>query len=471
MERSLSFEPYVLTPLDHIIKNFYVSCFLSFPLHDPNTAVAALKDGVERLTCALPFLSGAIVPSSRLPGKRNVMEIHPSPESLEWIPMLQIKYHRDTTLVATCSPGPSGCYEFDGSWSSLPIIIPADRPSPIARFQANVFPDGILLCMTLTHACFDASGLGTILKMLATFCCANSATHLPLSLPTTYAKEASSRQIILDSAIPPSASNSKAYSRIFKSNDIIPGLDKDLSSRRFSFSASKIRALKDACNAARPADQDPILSRNDVLTALLAICMNRARQNEQTNSLPSSLGVPVNLRRRFHPSLLENYLGNAIMALVVEIDPPTVHSALRCGTTPLHADLNELTTLSLRIRKELILLDQKAYIGGLISYLREQSDWGATSIGFTDITVSSLRHLDINGLDFGPEIGRVNSFDVQSGMYPGICDILPTCGSNMNDAGGTNLTEAPWDVCITLENSAWSAFMEDGLMLWALDRI
>jgi hypothetical protein len=161
---------FLLTPLDHIIKDFYVSCFLSFPLHDTNTAVAALKDGVERLTYALPFLSGVIVPSSRLPGKRNVTEIHPSPESLEWIPMLQIKYHLDTTLVATCSPGSSGYSEFDDTWSSLPIIIPADRPSPIARLQTNVFPDGILLYMTLSPAVFDRSGLRTIPKMLATYC-------------------------------------------------------------------------------------------------------------------------------------------------------------------------------------------------------------------------------------------------------------------------------------------------------------
>jgi fumigaclavine B O-acetyltransferase len=119
-----------------------------------------------------------------------------------------------------------------------------------------------------------------------------------------------------------------------------------------------------------------ILSRNDVLTALLAICMNRARKNQQTNNLPSSLGVSVNLRRKFHPSLPESYLGNTIIPLVVDIDPPTVHSTPRCGTTPLHADLNELTTLSLRTRKELILLDHKTYMAGLISYLREQSDWG-----------------------------------------------------------------------------------------------
>jgi hypothetical protein len=36
-----------------------MSCFLSFPLNDPNAAVSALKDGIERLTVALPFLSVA----------------------------------------------------------------------------------------------------------------------------------------------------------------------------------------------------------------------------------------------------------------------------------------------------------------------------------------------------------------------------------------------------------------------------
>ncbi|KAJ5517691.1 Transferase [Penicillium expansum] len=375
MERSLSFEPYLLTPLDHIIKDFYVSSFISFPLHDPTTAVSALKDGVERLTRALPFLSGARVPSSKLPGKRNVMEIHPSPESLEWIPMLQIKHYRDTTLVATCSPGPTGCSDLDDSWCALPIIIPADRPSPVARFRASVFPDGILLCMTLNHAVFDGSGLGTVLKMLATCCCANSAMDHPVSLPTTYAKEASSRQIILESAAPSSGSDSEAYDRIFKSNDIIPGLDKGITSRRFSFPASKIRALKDACNAAKPTDQDPAISRNDVLTALLTICMTRARQTEQTKNLTTQLAVPVNLRRKFHPSLPDSYLGNTIIPLVVDIDPPTVPSS-RCGTSPMHAHLNELTNLSLRIRKELKLLDEKDYTGGLVSYLREQSDWG-----------------------------------------------------------------------------------------------
>jgi fumigaclavine B O-acetyltransferase len=453
--------------LDHTIKNFYFSAFISFPLHDPDVAVPALKDGVERLVYALPALSGVMASSSRLPGKRNVIEIHPSPESLEWIPMLQFKYHRDTTLVATCSSGSSGVSSFDESWSSLPIIIPEGRPSPVARFQAHVFPDGILLCLTLTHAVFDGSGLGTILKMLAT-CCINSTTHLSLSLPTSYAKEASSRQIILDSALPPSASNIEAYRRMFESNDIIPGLEKDVSSRRLSIPASKIRALNDACNAARPTDQEPILSKTDVLTALLAICMNRARKTK-TNDLPSSLAVPVNLRKKFHPSLLDSYLGNTFITLIVDIDPPAVNSAQRCRTTPFHADLNELMTLSLRIRKQLILLDQKAYTGGLISYLREQSDWGASSVRFADITVSSLRYLGINGLDFGPVIGRVNTFDLQSGMYPGICDILPNRVSHMDDTGGMNMSEAPMDVAITLEGSAWNAFMEDRLMLWALD--
>jgi hypothetical protein len=93
----------------------------------------------------------------------------------------------------------------------------------------------------------------------------------------------------------------------------------------------------------------------------------------------------------------------------------------------------------------------------------------------TDMTVSSLIHLDIDGLDFGPEMGRASRFDVQSEMYHGICDIMSTCGSNRigddNDAESLNHDETPWDVTITLEGSVWSAFMEDILLLWALDRI
>ncbi|KAJ5875778.1 Transferase [Penicillium soppii] len=110
--------------------------------------------------------------------------------------------------------------------------------------------------------------------MFATCCFANSATDLPPFLPTTCAKEASSRQIILDNAIPFSDSNTEAFSQIFESNRIIPGLDKKVTSQRFSFPASKVRALKDAYITARSTDQDPAISSNDVLPALLATYMN-----------------------------------------------------------------------------------------------------------------------------------------------------------------------------------------------------
>ncbi|KAJ5858308.1 Transferase [Penicillium rubens] len=469
MDCSLPFEPYVATPFDHLIKDFFVSCFLSFPLNDPNAAVSALKDGIERLTVALPFLSGVRVPSSKLPDKRNVMEIRPSPDSLQWSPMLQIKHHFDTTLAATCSQS-SG---FDASWSSLPTII-TDRPCPLIRFRAHVFPDGVLLCTTINHAAFDGTGLGNILKMLAECCCANSPTRLSVSLPTDYAREASSRQVMLESATLYSTPNLEAYGRMFQSNDIVPGLGKDITTRRLFFSASKIRALQDACNTASPYDQDPTLSKNDVLTALLAICINRARRHKQANSLTTTLGTPVNLRRKFSPSLSDSYLGNAIILLVIELDPPTVRSSPGCETTVLHTHLNELTSLALRIRRELILLNQENYTGGLMSYLREQSDWGTSCLRFTDITVSSLKHLDIDNLEFGPKIGRVASFDVQSGMNSGICDIMPTCGriraEDISGAGGMNLDESPWEVCVALDNLEWRSIMEDSLLLWALGK-
>ncbi|KAI9728823.1 MAG: hypothetical protein M1834_007210 [Cirrosporium novae-zelandiae] len=511
MTTAISFEPYLLTPLDHTIPQCYLSYFLSFRLKDPENSLPALQTGMKCLVSALPFLAGDLMPSNRLAGKQRVFEIQPpTTTSLKEIPIFQVKYHLHCILPhnsygeSASTPGKLQVANFDASFSPLSFMHVVSGAQPIFRVQANVMADGVILCICTNHIAMDATGTGTVIETLAGFCRARLGE--PVSVPTTPEDEADSRKRIFEAIAAPyerrdhkeeycpmeilSTLSQKQVAEFFASAAQI------LTSRDFIFPSKKIQWLKDTCNALLPqiikrqshtnghnnmsqsvngATNQWFVSSNDVLVALLWLCMNRARfpEGRSTSKQPSpntTLIMAVNARQRLHPSLSKAYLGNAVVSARASYNLEALCAGNSNGNIPEaktngidNGDLLVLTDLAFQIRSKLAVTDD-AHIRSAISWILDCKDWGTILTAYSDSVASNWRHIKVYQSDFGPHLGRIENFDTSPGMVEGECIIKP---ERTPENLGARSGKVPWEVQITLKRTQIENLGKDKLFSWA----
>jgi fumigaclavine B O-acetyltransferase len=449
-----------LSPLDHIPAKLFLPYILYFDMADPQTATHSIQKGIDKLISQLPWLAGDVILYSAPEGPQNRMHIAPprSSPSQEVPPMLQVKhFDRDEDFRTH----PVHCY------LALPTFIPALEQRPVIRFQANVFPSKIALAMSFWHSVFDGTGAGVILEAVAECCktANNNDSETPMAqtiakthteLRSTVSAFASKCQVRLDHTVElgtpifdPSISSEQW-------NAIESAAASAVETKRYIFSPEKVTEVKETCTRLLPQLKPPSsssawISSNDIITAMLVICVDRTLHPERADKTKSAdFLMAVDMRSRVHPPLPETYLGNSIFPVHDDI-----YFKETAGQTGQDADLLHLTQLALHIRTKLGQIDETVAYSASAA-VAEYEDWAKIEAKPAGIIVTSWRSLKIFSLDFGPGLGYIEDFEPGLALVPGGCILLPSRVSSPEKT-------PPWEVCITMKMGDSKTLVQDPL--------
>ncbi|KAI9934750.1 hypothetical protein MW887_000367 [Aspergillus wentii] len=468
-----SFAPFTLSPFDHQFADAYISFLISFAPKEPSSCAAILESAARSLVERFPFLAGEIVTHPHLDGKDNVARIQPIQSNTDPIQLLRFR-HFDASIASvpllsqgSVRNGLESVYH-NQALCPLPVMIPPDQRRPPVAFQANIFTDGVVLGVNFTHLVFDATGVGKILEALAEYCNSPAVTCTP-------SKPDHPKRITAIFMNPPDPNSTASLpggidylqGPLGVPREQIPleqtfAAPSSLSTRRLTFSAANVLRLQEECNRLLQSqgspDKPPSVSRNDVLSCLLGLCIQKVRGKTAqpgTKQDPLELAIGVNMRPRLASSIAADYMGNMAMPLILTTD--INHAAL---DTP-QPNLPLLTQLALRMREKLQSYESR-FFNRVMSLARKQSDWSRSQIRFTKTTVTSWRHLNIYSLDFGAALGPVTNFDTPFAFFGGWSVVLPRYSSEGEK-------EARWDVDLTLESDLLELLVEDDWLSGVLE--
>ncbi|OJJ46035.1 hypothetical protein ASPZODRAFT_16631 [Penicilliopsis zonata CBS 506.65] len=169
----------------------------------------------------------------------------------------------------------------------------------------------------------------------------------------------------------------------------------------------------------------------DVLNGVLGVCIEGARREAVIDiSFPSRrLLMAYNFRRSlaFPP---DHHLGNSVNGVRVNLQP---------------LDYSQVQVQQRQGQES-----------------RSQTpDWSRMGLRFGEAIGSSSRHLSVYGLDFGPEIGQIENFEIVTLAADGTCTIMPET-KHIHLATG----KALWDVRIALLSAVMDCFENNPLIGW-----
>ncbi|KAJ5362388.1 Transferase [Penicillium brevicompactum] len=465
-----SFEPYVLTELDHTLPPLHVSGFLTFRLKEPIDAIPVLEAAVARLVHLLPFLGGNVASSTRIPGKKNVLEVQPPSESF-WSqhPMLVIKRH-DLSI----DPGFSSSVVSPDDISNetfLPIGYEFTGVDPVWRFQANVMLDGVIVSFSLNHQALDGAGAMCVIDAFAK-CCQNpnsDAASLPTS-PETQSKFRKAISGLANASQLTGAPDHSSPTEVASHSVDIDELNQNAHnavSRKLLLNAEKIKLLRKSCaEQAQPSDQGAPVSGNTIVTAILWICLIRAQFGPDAAgpSPPdlSSVAMVSNFRSKIRPNLPMTYLGNTVGLAWSSFSVEQVLSSIshlnydsRAAAYMDPQYMKIVAAAANRLQDAVRSISERS-VRDLVSEKNAADDWAAQPT-IADLHVSSLRHFNLYALDFGSLLGRTSDFDMPESRFAGLAWILPSRG---------NPQFAPWEVRLTLQPAAMERIQKDPLLRW-----
>ncbi|KAG0155444.1 hypothetical protein PDIDSM_1021 [Penicillium digitatum] len=460
-----TFEPFYLTCLDHTVGPVFMNFFLSFRKNTEECLIA-INQGVSGLVERLPILAGDVIQTTSPDGRMNVMQIVPSSTLIHEVPM-----DREVCISGRYVP----------PVSLLPI---SPGPRPVFRLRSNVLADGLVLAVGFHHSVFDATGAGRLIEKLAERCRDPGSQNLT---PTSELKEEIYLRRLVDDAGMLTARSScrdkeesqdcKIEAPTAESDWVMPKLDV----YSFHFAAATIAQLKTACSGGlsdlqsrqhdddvRPVDdsrnpKQKFISTNDILTALVALDMYKARTHQmkdaQTDKTAEMVMI-VDLRKRF-ASLPSTYLGNSVSIIRANAHPHSVLPKPAVSISKRHqhptianAALLEITALALQIRQKLALIDDPSVRRDLARLMRKQ-DWSQMGTHLPNMMVSSWRQLKVYGLDFGPALGQIVEFNPQATLVDGFCIIQPERASESGEKSG-------WEAYVTLQSDAMGSSFQNG---------
>ncbi|PYH93958.1 hypothetical protein BO71DRAFT_484189 [Aspergillus ellipticus CBS 707.79] len=413
-----------LTPLNHIPAKLFLPYILYFDTPDPQTAVNTLQKGIDKVISQLPWLAGDVK-------------------------------HFDHDEDIRSHPVQS--------YLPLPTFRPVSEQRPVLRFQANVFPSKIVLAMSFWHSVFDGTGAGVILEAVAE-CCKTPSDESE----TPIAQLIANTHPLLRKKV--SNFPTQCQTRLDHPELGVPVFDPNTSTAqwdamesaladavetaRYTFSPEKVSQMKDTCTQVLPKLQQSSaswISSNDIITAVLAICVDRTLHPERANKTESAdFLMAVDLRSRVQPPLPETYPGNAIFPV-----HDSIYLQETAGQTGEDADLLHLTHLALRVRSKLASMDETLAYSAPAA-VADCDDWTKIEASPADIIVTSWRGLKMFSLDFGAGLGHIEDFEPGLALVPGGCIFLP---SRVERSGST----PPWEVCITLKKGDSQTLAKDPL--------
>jgi fumigaclavine B O-acetyltransferase len=461
-----------ISPIDSLLPFLYIRFQLYFPVKCNENIVSTLTSGVQRLLQIYPVLSGYICQDLQ----HSVLDekiIIPDSENFSISKVLRVKHHGKPF------EGFAQCHITPDSLMFLDIAPDPTQPAPLLGIQLNDFTDSLVLAFTVTHRAIDATGLGTLITTLA-HCCDDTG-EAAAKLAAFSSKEQTDTRAALSSIYPkniiPISLPQYVFTEIPDPTPTLiyknaPELQTSSVSRYITIPATKILDLKKNCldllthaaDANIYADcHDPSssadilhLSSNDVVSALLWLCITRARlftsqpTPDQSEEGVSVFGMAVNIRRRLSPALPDSYLGNAAVNLKLtkalqEILPPASG-----GHETNHTET--ISRWACHIRQELNTINND-YVRSLLAVAQSYRSTPIRVGGHYDVCCSNLRGIGNLYESFGSVLGRPEHVVTTDAYFDGGCYILP----KRVDKG------APWDIHVTLKPRAMEWILRDSL--------
>ncbi|KAI9927274.1 hypothetical protein ASPWEDRAFT_165836 [Aspergillus wentii DTO 134E9] len=461
-----SFEPFILSPLDHVISKIVLKSYLSFHCNDPSQAAAVLQAGIADLVSHLPFVAGCMSSTTLPNGKQNATLVSPPTAAfLEHVPMVVVKHHNQCLTPDNATPDcPLVDYEAMNGDTTFFRAVDPPAVNIMVRWQINVLKDGIILGSSFHHQFVDGKALVQLHETLGAFCRRASGEKNVIISTGVRIQEAARRQIEQNTT-----SSNVDLDGAYASRPMMP-LPRELLanavSEKLYFSSSKVKELKNRFNSLLSRDPTKAkLSSNDVVTALIWLCACRARlqalpaeQRQQAASNGSVIMTVADVRSMMSPPLPDTYIANAIAMTTCS---HSLNLAQKGNLDAHQQDLSDLFQIALQVQKGLRKITPD-YVRGLITQQLNSDNWGSFRFRYAELMVSNMRYMPFVGIDFGSVLGKSKVYDMPKNPFDGICWVLPApC-----DARGLSMTEEPWRIRLTLQREAMKELLQDRLYQW-----
>ncbi|PKY06746.1 hypothetical protein P168DRAFT_288653 [Aspergillus campestris IBT 28561] len=474
------FEAYGLPSLDHTVPPCYIRIALVFPVPKVSSGVEYLQRGAALLASEFPFVTGYVTPVRDPNARKGALQIEPIASSDDdHASILNVKHHS-----ASCHSQSTVAEE---QYLPLPFAPHPHKPAAIFRLQANAMSDGVILGAVFNHQAIDGTGAGALLRDFAR-CCMLAAEGTAPSAGTfemDHELQMAGRALLsskgLGASLPrPNIDHSAEFPVVAPLpadwETITSALEQAAESlrfQRFLLPAKGIETLTNACNdllqrSYELSEDQPWVSKNDVVVSLLWMCFTRARRDTASatpgqNGTPSTSGIcmAVNVRGRTAPPIPAAYVGNAFVMLRqnVSMDVILGDHAPSSGERCIQKHSSTVQTLShmaYAIRRKLHSIDD-TFVRSAISYLEGVSDLSAIAMGQSDFNISCLQDLSFCTTDYGGDLGVPADIRMPKGMIDGQFYVLPR---KRHHGDG----DAFWEVEATLCPESMERLCADGVL-------
>ncbi|KNG86809.1 hypothetical protein ANOM_004658 [Aspergillus nomiae NRRL 13137] len=308
-----------------------------------------------------------------------------------------------------------------------------------------------------SHNVFDAAGAGYVLESLAA-CCYNTSTggtdaQMPLALDPE--ADLRIRQVILDDSSRPCST--EKFSENYRCNvrekarDELASVVAVYHHKMYTLSENKIQILRATCNNLAPcfekvpSSRARSISRSDIVSAALALCVKRSRAAAAQSGLvskpkePGRFALAVNLRPRLRKVGAEKYFDSFMTTVQINSIQKDVYPG--GGFSDYKGfDLLHLTRIALNFRQKV-----------------------------TAVTPEYFHELSSHFLNFGGQLGFIDYLWLQLKPVDGTCVIMPARIKDSDNHYGSKV-EGSWDVLITLKPNVLDTLEKDPLFSFLVEK-